>query len=90
MSWNINAIGLRAQVKEKVNADQNIPAGLRQTIADMCDDVTNWSTNGIRVSSYGHHGGGSGSIGKLKVEAVQILLPPEPKPENEQPASPPA
>lgn len=73
MSWSINVVGPRSAVKAKVQADQYIPPGLKQTIAEICDDKTASSANGIRVEGSGHSGGGTGYINSLKVEPITIL-----------------
>ena len=81
MSWNLDITGLRAQVKAAILAPtrQNdcIPMGIRKTIADICDDAKpHPQSNGVRVVGYGHQGGGFGSVGKLEVIPIEILLPP--------------
>lgn len=87
MSWNLNLTGHRAAVKAKVLAETHVPEGIKQTIADLCDDVQRGTPNGIRVVGYGHSGGGFGSVGKLEVESVIIHLD-EPQAANALPPPP--
>ena len=84
MSWHIQITGLRPSVKAAILADTPsnscIPTGIRQTIADICDDTEqvkggNLPTNGLRVVGYGHQGGGFGNISRLEVECVEIAMP---------------
>lgn len=69
MSWSIKVVGQPAAVKKKVLAEQYMPAGLKQTIAEFCDAT---ASTGIRVESHGHHGA-YGSIGKLEVENIELV-----------------
>lgn len=73
MSWSIKVVGIRSVVKAKVQAEQYMPAGLKQTIAEICDDKTGSSTNGISVEGSGHSGGGTGYINSLIVQPISIL-----------------
>lgn len=73
MSWNINKVGLRAGVKKAINADPNVPEGIKQVIAAICDEEPP-QTTGVRVQGFGHSGGGYGSIGKLEVEPVDVII----------------
>lgn len=83
MSWSINYTGLRAQVKEKVLAEQSVPPTIRQAIVEIIDDPTAGPsrTNGIRVEGNGHGNDPAGPAGqwranaKLSVEPVDILVP---------------
>jgi hypothetical protein len=80
MSWSITVTGLRPAVKAKILAEPNIPASLKTAIAEICDDVSAQTGNGIRVEGYGHTGGGFSSIGKLLVESVTLELTTPAKP----------
>lgn len=73
MSWNITSIGPRAAVKAVVLAQQ-MPDNLKSLIITCLDEppypgqLPAMVADSARVSTYGHIGGGSASIGKLEVE----------------------
>ncbi len=73
MSWSLNKTGTRGAVKASVLAESQLPDSLKQAIVEVCDDVSPTTPNGIRVTGYGHQGGGFSSIGKLEVESITIL-----------------
>lgn len=86
MSWNIKSIGPRAGVRAAVEAQSHMPAGLKAAIFEILDEppVSPDNKNNLdcaRVESFGHAGGGYGSIGKLEVELFRGA---------ELPAAPPA
>ena len=85
MSWSINAVGIRANVKAQVNADTHIPQKVKEAICetiDAGDPVMHANGNpildGVRVAGHGHLGKQHpwSRIGKLEVEPVHLAPDP--------------
>ena len=83
MSWHVKVVGPRAAVKAAIQAHTQLPEGIKQTVAQVCDDVGQFTPAGVLVETAGHLGGGYSSVTSLKIENVDLAAPP---PANEEQA----
>jgi len=86
MSWSIDIIGKKQDVKAAVVAQEYIPASIKAVVAEFCDagmgpDAYDTPPEAVHVVSHGHFDRrqGSSSIGMFTFNAV-TLAPPAPVP----------
>ncbi len=76
MSWSIKLIGCRCAVREHVEAETTLPAGVKAAILESLQPEDG-APNGVRVEGAGHVYTGPESwrsgIGYLVVEAMELV-----------------
>ena len=94
MSWNIDIVGKKADVKAAVQA-QYVPQPIKDTVALFCDAGTGPDAYGqppeaVRVRSSGHYDARDGGSNIYYFEMNPITLaPPAPPPPEKAPAATP-
>jgi hypothetical protein len=74
MSWSFTSIGKTRNVSAEIAAMTQVPQPIKDLVAMKARGTDN-EREGLRVSSYGHHGGDA--ISSLHVEIDVIYLAPE-------------
>jgi hypothetical protein len=77
MSWSINMVGKKADVKAAANADQYLPKCLKDVVAAFCDegaDAPN-APEAVQLETSGHFGGCS-NIYNFRLNPVVLAKPP--------------
>ena len=81
MSWSINTVGKKADVKAAANAEQYLPQCLKDVVAAFCDEGANDTTGpeAVHLKTSGHFGGAHSNIYNFSLNPVVLAKPPAEK-----------
>lgn len=76
MSWSFKHIGTPDGVTAAINAETNLPQGLKDLAASVLSDAKRLGQSAVAIESHGHFGSGVGTIGKFELASFAFLPDP--------------